>query len=129
VVLVLSFLVGVLAGVRLERTVLRPGGWRDGGPRGGAFAWLLGRGEPPRRREQMARDLGLTPQQSRAIDSILAQQSRRLEVVRQESRPRMEAIVDSTRQRIDSLLTPDQRARMQELRSQHEDRRHRRWEP
>ena len=125
--LLASCLVGVLAGIGLERAWLHPHGMWHGGPWGGHGP--MGGDEGRRHRAAMARELELSPAQAAAIDSIFAQQSRRLETVREETRPRMEAILDSTRRRIDSLLTPDQRQRVQALRKRHEERRHGRWEP
>ena len=129
ILLLASGLVGVLAGIGLERAWLHPHGMWHGGPWGGPLHGPMGGDEGRRHRAAMAHELKLTPAQAAAIDSIFAQQSRRLEAVREETRPRMEAILDSTRRRIDSLLTPDQRQRVQALRKRHQERRHGRLEP
>ena len=121
--LVASTVLGALVGILADRTLLRG---RPAG-RGGPPPWFGGREASRRGREQMAKDLNLTPDQSVAVDSIFADQSRRLDIVRQEMRPRMAAIVDSTRKRIDSVLTAEQRERLKDLREKQKER-HRRHE-
>lgn len=118
--LTLVALVGVLAGVALERLVLaQPAGAApavtappprpaDDEPRPGALM---------RRRffEQMGRELELTPAQRVRIDSILVAQQQRVRELQRELRPRFREITRETRLAIDSVLTPEQRARIREL--------------
>ncbi len=118
-VLGLVALVGVLAGVLLDRAMLRarwgtfgswrgpdaaeygPGGWRSGGHRS---------------TEWMARELSLTPEQRAAIDSIRSRQQERMRQVMRDVRPQFRAITSETRGQIESVLTPTQRERFQALR-------------
>jgi Spy/CpxP family protein refolding chaperone len=68
--------------------------------------------------QQMARTLGdLTPAQQARIDSILTRRIAQRRELEAPIRDRMRAIIDSTRSDVDSVLTPDQRKRLAEVRS------------
>jgi Spy/CpxP family protein refolding chaperone len=118
-VLALVALVGVLAGVLLDRAVLRDrwgalGRWH--GPHAGEYGpggWQRG---GRRSTEWMARELSLTPEQRAAIDSIRSRQQERMRQVMRDVRPQFRAITSETRAQIDSVLTPAQRERLQALR-------------
>jgi Spy/CpxP family protein refolding chaperone len=74
-------------------------------------------------REALARDLGLTAEQQARIDEILDEQQRRMREIMGETRPRTRAILKETRARVEEVLTPEQRARWEELhRERHRDR-------
>lgn len=99
---------GVATGVVLERAVLsrhddhgRGRGGRRGGERGPMH-------------ERFGRDLGLSTAQASKIDSIFASHRPAIDSARAASEPRIRAIIEQTRREIDSVLTPDQRAKMQE---------------
>lgn len=116
VVLLATFGVGVLGGIVLDRHHLhrefgRRGGWRDRG-RHGPFS----DSDHRRRWGTMAKKLDLTPEQQAAADSIFAQRSRQLAALRQGVEPDMKRIMDEARSQIDSLLTPEQKAKLEAMR-------------
>ena len=100
---------GVASGVVLERRVLsryehehgRMGERREGG-------------EHRAMHERFGRDLDLTPAQAAKIDSIFASHRPAIDSARAESEPKIRAIVELTRREIDSVLTPAQRAKLQD---------------
>jgi Spy/CpxP family protein refolding chaperone len=126
-VIVLTFVVGGLAGAVLDRTVTPP-------------AWAMargGRGGPPpapdsrREREgrergrerfvqQLTREVSLSPAQVAKIDEITREREQKMNAIWAEVRPRIHALLEETRTEVDQVLTPEQRQKMQELRRQHE---------
>ena len=117
--LALVALVGMLAGVLLDRAVLRArwGGWgRWHGPHAGYYEPGGWRGTGRRSTEWMARELSLTPEQRAAIDSIRARQRSRARQLMGNVQPQFRAITSETRAQIESVLTPAQRERFQALR-------------
>ena len=67
-------------------------------------------------RERFARDLDLTPDQQRQVDSIMAQQARDFRRLRAEMRPRFDSLLARAQRGLDSVLTPAQRERLGHLR-------------
>jgi hypothetical protein len=59
--------------------------------------------------DKFVRDLGLTPAQSAAVDSVMTQDFAAVRALRATLQPSVDSIVSRTRQRIDSILTPTQR--------------------
>lgn len=115
--LVATLLIGIVLGVALDRSVLWPRLHHPPGPPS-PLEMLAQSGRPPgRMRERMRRELSLTDAQSVQIDSIMARRSAAFRDVRLETEKRVKAMVDSTRAMIDSVLTPDQRVKMQQLRA------------
>ena len=106
---------GVASGIVLERAVLSRHAERRPDGRG-ARDDRDGRGGPGRgpMHERFARDLGLTPVQEKAIDSIFASHRPAIDSARAVSEPKIRAIIDQTRREIDSVLTPVQREKMHE---------------
>jgi len=113
---------GVVAGIALDRTILRSHAGREGR----VPYWA--RSDSDRRRywDRISSRLHISAEQGTAIDSILAQQGRLLRDARKEVDPKMSTIMDGTKLRIDSVLTPDQRALLQALRRERERRREQR---
>jgi len=98
--LVAAFAAGLLAGVALER--FRP----SGAPTG------------PRimiRAPEVLDQLGLTPVQRHAADSVLEQSSPRSEAAMRELVPRLAAIADSVDAELDRILTAAQRRKFDSL--------------
>jgi hypothetical protein len=62
-------------------------------------------------REELQRELDLTPAQDSSIRTILMQRSGEFAALREEMRPRVEALVHLVRADIEQILTPDQRTR------------------
>jgi len=111
------FAIGVVAGVALERARDRrgrePHRVRDGVP-----VWALPERDQRRHWARVSDQLALTPEQRAQVDSILTRRARQLDAARAQVEPTMSAIMSSARSQIDSVLTPDQLARIQEMRRQ-----------
>lgn len=122
--LVATLILGVVAGVALDRWVLRPG--RD------AVTAMPGMDQRPRFdpagmrmrfSNQLARELGLEPAQRLAIDSLLRLQQSRARAVMIEREPELRRIAAETRTAIRGILTEEQWKRWQELRERRMPRR------
>jgi hypothetical protein len=72
---------------------------------------------PPRRvnqrfmREQLHKDLALTPGQARLVDSILDARNERMRAITAPLKPALDAVRDSARMAIRARLTPEQQGR------------------
>jgi Spy/CpxP family protein refolding chaperone len=86
---------------------------RDGVP-----VWALPERDQRRHWKRVSEQLALTQQQRASVDSILTIRARQLEAARAQVEPTMSSIMASARSQIDSVLTPDQRAKLQEMRRQ-----------
>lgn len=113
--LAIVFVFGGVAGAALDRIALRRHHSR-----------LIERVfSPPSEKERhqhaakMAKDLGLTPAQAAAVDTIFAARSRQLDLGRERFEAELRTLMAATRHQIDSLLTPDQRAKLEVIRRQH----------
>lgn len=117
-VLLTVALAGAAAGVAFDRYVLIPHRFE---------AQRANSGEPRRRpdgrggrrdrfHEQLARMLGLTAEQRVQLDSVMSRQERDLRAAHAVVQPRVDSIVASTRRQLDSILTPEQREKLRDLR-------------
>jgi periplasmic protein CpxP/Spy len=112
-VLVAVFSGGLLAGVLVERALLAPpSAEASAGASAAAPKHRPGSAED---RDRIARELELTPDQRAQIDLILDEQQARMRAILTETRPQTRAVVRETRARIEEVLTPEQRARLEEL--------------
>jgi Spy/CpxP family protein refolding chaperone len=68
-------------------------------------------------RERFARELDLTPEQARRVDSIMAQQMMEFRRIRSEMQPRFDSLLAHAQARLDSVLTPAQREKLESLRA------------
>lgn len=126
VVMVAVALAGGAAGIVFDRTVLIPKSApkvvRDStrGPD------RLGRTPNPdmRRRfsERMAKDLNLTPEQSVQIDAIMKRQFDEMRRASERVRPTIDSLSRSAQAAMDSLLTPEQRIKVKEMRQRGRER-------
>lgn len=112
-VIVMSLLTGVIVGVAVDRRVL---GHRVGG---GPFFLSSRFGEHhqgiiPGHLEQ---ELGLSPAQSTAVDSIMRHRMAQRDSLMAHTWPVMRQLLDSTRSDIEKVLTPEQKAKFEQLRS------------
>jgi Spy/CpxP family protein refolding chaperone len=77
-------------------------------------------GREPRRgegmRDRFARELDLTPEQQRRVDSIMAQQTADFRRIREAMQPRFDSLLGQAQARLDSVLTPAQREKLKTLR-------------
>ncbi len=126
-VIVLTFLVGGLAGAVTDRTM--HGGrrmWPGAGPGpGGAPGTDRDRRAHGRERfiQEMKRNLDLTPEQVARIEAISQAREQRADSLLKDVRPKLHALLEETRKEIDQVLTPQQRARAQALWRQREEAR------
>lgn len=60
--------------------------------------------------------MGLTPEQRTAMDSIMEKRRRDMDAFWKQHNPEVRAIVDSARAEVDRLLTPEQRKKFEEFR-------------
>lgn len=112
-VLVIVALAGVIGGVALDRSVLRPRGaeWRGGPPRSGER-------RPPRRPSAMlGAELKLTEEQAVRIDTLIENQMRGFREIRRSTQPAVDSLMAQTRRAIDSILTPAQRTMLDSARA------------
>jgi Spy/CpxP family protein refolding chaperone len=68
-------------------------------------------------RDRFARELDLTPEQQRRVDSIMNQQARDFRRLRAEMQPRFDSLLSHAQHGLDSVLTPAQRERLDRLRA------------
>ncbi len=116
-VLLVVALAGLIGGVTLERTVLRPHGWmpRVGMPRAGDR-----RPGPRRPSAMLGAELKLTEDQAVRIDTLIEHQMRGFRDIRQSTQPAIDSLMAQTRRSIDSILTPMQRAMLDSARTKRE---------
>ena len=94
------------------------GSFRGPGPGGGGGGGGGGRdGHRDGMRERLARELDLTPEQQRRVDSIMAQQMEDFRRLREAMRPRFDSLLLDAQARLDSVLTPAQREKLKALRA------------
>jgi hypothetical protein len=111
-VIVLSLFTGVIVGVALDRRVLWSHRWH-GGP------GMLSRGErgPIMIPGRLERELGLSPAQAAAVDSVMRHRMAQRDSLMAQTWPVMRQLLDSTRSDIEKVLTPEQKTKFEQLRS------------
>lgn len=116
---------GGAAGVALDRLVLLPRATPPVAPPS-ASQDRLGRTPNPemRRRfsERMAKDLGLTPEQSVQVDSIMKRQFEAMRKASDVVRPTIDSLSRTAQAALDSVLTPTQREKVREMRQRGRER-------
>jgi Spy/CpxP family protein refolding chaperone len=115
-VLVIVALAGMLGGVALERTVLRPHGWaeRTGPGRGDR------RAAPRRPSAMLPADLKLSEDQAVRIDTLIERQMRGFREIRKSTQPAIDSLMAQTKRSMDSILTPTQRMQLDSVRARRE---------
>jgi hypothetical protein len=96
-------LVGALLGIVADRVILRERlarEWRD----------------PQSMRERIAAQLGLDADQRAQFDTILDARNRRYDSLMAPVRPVLDSVGNAARQEIQAMLTPEQRARYEDMR-------------
>lgn len=68
-------------------------------------------------RERFARELDLSPEQARRVDSIMGQQMEDFRRLRAEMQPRFDSLLARAQTRLDSVLTAAQREKLKSLRA------------
>lgn len=79
--------------------------------------------ERRRIRNELARELNLTPAQDSAIDAIMMQRASEFSALREEIRPRVERLVSDVRSDMEQVLTPAQREKYRRLQLRGDDAR------
>jgi Spy/CpxP family protein refolding chaperone len=98
-------------------------------PMPGAGPWRWEARRDMRYGERLSSDLGLTPDQRAAIDSIVRDQQQRVRALTAEVEPQFRAIAEQTRGRVEAVLTPEQRTRLAELRDERRRTIREEWRP
>ena|SRR5438067_2872492 len=120
-VIVISAIIiaSVVAGVAIDRVLLRPSAptmLADTGFHPLSSALRSPTPEERRRlRSELTRELGLTPAQDSAFDSIMMQRAGEFSALREEIRPRVERLVSDVRSDMEQVLSPTQRERFRRL--------------
>jgi Spy/CpxP family protein refolding chaperone len=105
-VIVMSLLTGVFLGVAIDRRVFLPH----------APMYMRTHGRGPGLPHRLASELGLSPAQSASVDSIMRHRMSQRDSLMAHTWPVMRQLLDSTRYDIERILTPEQRAKFEQLR-------------
>lgn len=89
---------------------------RDGHRGPGGIGGEMGGHGADGMREQFARELDLTPDQQRRVDSIMSRQMADFRRIRAEMQPRFDSLLAQAQTGLDSVLTPAQREKLRALR-------------
>ena len=111
-VIVMSLLTGVFLGVAVDRRLMVPRV-----PRGSFFLSRFGGHRQGIIPGHLEHDLGLSPAQSVAVDSIMRHRMAQRDSLMSHTWPVMRQLLDSTRLDIEKILTPEQKAKFEQLRS------------
>lgn len=111
-VLAATFVVGVLAGIAADRTLMRRV-WRDR-PAQPSPSFLASR---------LEKRLDLTPDQKRQVEEILTRHHSRMNAAWNAARPAVRAEIEAANAEIDLLLTPEQREKFAQLKMRMRSRR------
>jgi hypothetical protein len=87
-----------------------------GGVAGAGVSRALPAAEPDALPPFPAREIGLDPQQAGRVKAILEKHKPRMDALMDEFVPRVRAIAEDVEREIDGVLTPEQRARLEEYR-------------
>jgi hypothetical protein len=117
-IIVMSLVTGVVLGVGIDRRLL----WQH---RLGDRPFFVTRFGGPHHvgivPGHLERELGLSPAQSAAVDSITRHRMAQRDSLMAHTFPVMRALLDSTRSDIERVLTPAQRAKFEQLRFREPD--------
>ena len=120
VVITALMLASMVAGVAIDRVLLRPAARQTVFPDTGfhPLSSALRSPTPEERRRlraELSRQLGLTRSQDSAFDAIMMQRAGEFSALREEIRPRVERLVSDVRSDMEQVLTPAQRERFRRL--------------
>lgn len=120
-------LAGGAAGVVFDRAVLVPRNApaRRGGPPSGFVRGDRGAPSADARKrfsDRMALELSLTPEQQVKVDTIMTRQFAGMEQAREKVRPVIDSLTRAAQASMDSVLTPEQRTKVAEMRSRPQGR-------
>ncbi|HEX4469181.1 MAG TPA: hypothetical protein VH080_06585 [Gemmatimonadaceae bacterium] len=128
IVIVAIIIASVVGGIAIDRVLLRrpvtPTVLADTGFHPLSSALRSPTPEERRRiRNELARELNLTPAQDSAIDAIMMQRANEFSALREEIRPRVERLVSDVRSDVEQVLTPAQREHYRRLQLRGDDAR------
>jgi len=128
IVIVAIIVASVVGGIAIDRVLLRPPVMTtvlaDTGFHPLSSALRSPTPEERRRiRNELARELNLTPAQDSAIDAIMMQRASEFSALREEIRPRVERLVSDVRSDVEQVLTPAQREHYRRLQLRGDDAR------
>ena len=120
VVMAAIMLVGIIAGVAIDRALLtaptQTAVFPDTGFHPLSSALRSPTPEERRRlRAELSRQLALTPSQDSAFEAIMMQRAGEFSALREEIRPRVERLVSDVRSDMEQVLTPAQREQFRRL--------------
>jgi len=115
-VLVVVALAGMLGGVALDRSVLRP----HGGPSRSDVEHGERRSTPRRPSAMLGAELKLTEDQAVRIDTLIERQMSGFRAIRKSTQPAIDSLMAQTRRSMDSILTPTQRSMLDSARARRE---------
>ena len=121
-VLLVVALAGIVGGVALERSVLRPQRWAERAARP-----RTERRAPRRPSAMLPAELKLTADQAARIDTLIDRQMQGFREIRKSTQPAIDSLMAQTKRSIDSILTADQRARLDSSRARRETEYRRRF--
>jgi Spy/CpxP family protein refolding chaperone len=111
--LVGAFAAGVLGGVFAERSLIHPR----------QHTRSQRAPDHPPNLEEMARELGLSPEQKEGIRQIFERNDGRFKELYTEMHDRLSALRKEIKEQIDAVLTPEQKQKMEALIAQHGEQR------
>jgi|SRR5689334_8704149 Spy/CpxP family protein refolding chaperone len=127
IVIVAIIVASVVGGIAIDRVLLQPAPTTmlaDTGFHPLSSALRSPTPEERRRiRNDLARELNLTPAQDSAIDAIMMQRASEFSALREEIRPRVERLVSDVRSDMEQVLTPAQREHFRRLQLRGDDAR------
>lgn len=127
IVIVAIIVASVVGGIAIDRVLLQPAAptmLADTGFHPLSTALRSPTPEERRRiRNQLAKELNLTPAQDSAIDAIMMQRASEFSALREEIRPRVERLVSDVRSDMEQVLTPAQREHFRRLQLRGDDAR------
>lgn len=126
VVMAAIMLVGIVAGVAIDRVLLaspaRAAVFPDTGFHPLSSALRSPTPEERRRlRAELSRQLKLTPSQDSAFEAIMMHRAGEFSALREEIRPRIERLVSDVRSDMEQVLTPMQREQFRRLQQRDSD--------
>jgi Spy/CpxP family protein refolding chaperone len=104
-IIVVSLLTGVIVGVAVDQHMRIP-----------RMIFSRGMGHQTFAPHRLEHELGLSPAQSAAVDSITHHRMAQRDSLFANMRPALRQLLDSTRSDIERVLTPDQRAKFETMR-------------
>ena len=118
IVIAATIVASIVAGVAIDRVLLRSAPTVLGDTGFHPLSSALRSPTPQERRrirQELAKELNLTPAQDSAIDAIMMQRAGEFSALREEIRPRVERLVSDVRSDMEQVLTPAQRERFRRM--------------